>query len=520
MEDPTASSRLAAWLWTAAVFAAAMVLVFSISVRRKVDIDEHAFITSGAILRDGVLPYRDYHYNHMPTQVIVYSLLFRLTDRLLLAARLFQTICAAVLAAAIFRYAWNAFELLGTHKQRLYSLLIALFFIAHPLYNRTAGLSWNHDFPTLMMVASFLTVVAALRRGGAIGAGLAMIAGALAGLSVTGRLTFAPALLPLVLLVLLFPQWRWRGRIGMLVLSAIGFTLACLPSAWVWAQAPADAWFGNFVYPQYNTAFHSSLHDARPMSFLGIVVQYFKSWFTLPGNGITAVWLILLSISTLRFRAILKDGRQCELFAYLLAAVMLVAAGCMPAPTYPQYFYAATPFMMLGLVICLAGKPRLFDDKPLRLFAMASIAVSVGFAVWQYRGLPLLLRVNAWTPTRAHAIGREIARASGPGKVLTMESVYAVEGGLDVYPELTTSRFVLRAAPFLSEPRRKRYKMILPRDFEGWFQTRPPAAIVAVLRTDKHIEDVEESDAKKNGYQRIFSRTFDEGFLWVRPPPK
>jgi hypothetical protein len=176
--------------------------------------------------------------------------------------------------------------------------------------------------------------------------------------------------------------------------------------------------------------------------------------------------------------------------------------------------------MFLAIIVCLAAKPQLFDAPRVRLLAIGSIALSVGFATWQYRGLPLLVQVHKWTPIRAHAIGREIAQASGPGKVLTLESIYAVEGGLDVYPELTTSRFVLRAAPFLAESRRKRYKMILPRDFEGWFQTRPPAAIVAVLRTDKHIEDVEESDAKKNGYQRIFSRTFDEGFLWVRPPPK
>ena len=74
----------------ATCFIVALVLVFSISIRRKVDVDEHPFIATAALLNRGFLPYRDYHYNHMPTQVIVYAGLFRLTDHLLLAARLFQ----------------------------------------------------------------------------------------------------------------------------------------------------------------------------------------------------------------------------------------------------------------------------------------------------------------------------------------------------------------------------------------------------------------------------------------------
>src|SRR5205807_7434201 len=77
-------------------FLVAVALTFSLSVGRELDIDEHGFIASGALMaRNGLLPYRDYHYNHMPTEVMIYAALFRLSDHLLLVARSFQALCAA-----------------------------------------------------------------------------------------------------------------------------------------------------------------------------------------------------------------------------------------------------------------------------------------------------------------------------------------------------------------------------------------------------------------------------------------
>src|SRR5258708_25884392 len=91
-------------------FAIAFLLVFARSMFAALEVDEHSFVTTGALLaRRSLLPYRDYHYNHMPTLILVYAGLFRMTDHLLLAARAFSALCAALTSVVIFRVAYGAF---------------------------------------------------------------------------------------------------------------------------------------------------------------------------------------------------------------------------------------------------------------------------------------------------------------------------------------------------------------------------------------------------------------------------
>src|SRR5260370_37836292 len=67
-------------------FIVALLLVFGRSMMAGLGVDEDSFVTTGALLaRRSVLPYRDYHYNHMPTLVLVYAGVFRMTGHLLLA---------------------------------------------------------------------------------------------------------------------------------------------------------------------------------------------------------------------------------------------------------------------------------------------------------------------------------------------------------------------------------------------------------------------------------------------------
>ena len=64
------SQRLSAWAWgiAALVLALLLVLVWGLNMRRGLNHDEHQFVASGALIaRDGLLPYRDFPYFHVPT---------------------------------------------------------------------------------------------------------------------------------------------------------------------------------------------------------------------------------------------------------------------------------------------------------------------------------------------------------------------------------------------------------------------------------------------------------------------
>src|SRR5437868_2817504 len=68
-------------------------LLLGLSMTKRLDHDEHQFIASGVLwARRGLLPYRDYPYFHMPYMVFVYGLLFKLSDHLLLVARVFTVL--------------------------------------------------------------------------------------------------------------------------------------------------------------------------------------------------------------------------------------------------------------------------------------------------------------------------------------------------------------------------------------------------------------------------------------------
>src|SRR5580658_6882162 len=112
MPAPVVSAKKNCRLAGTVFFLVALALVFgAISVGRKVNVDENVFVASAVLLsRHFVLLYRDYHYNHMPTLVIVYALLFRTTGYILLAARSVSAVCAAGTAAAIFYFAYDAAE--------------------------------------------------------------------------------------------------------------------------------------------------------------------------------------------------------------------------------------------------------------------------------------------------------------------------------------------------------------------------------------------------------------------------
>src|SRR4051812_47925049 len=88
----------------------AFALIFAKSMSRGLNFDENVFIASAALWsRAGLMPYRDFHYNHLPTLLFIDGLLFKISDHLLLIARLFSCICAAVLVAIVFTIAYLRF---------------------------------------------------------------------------------------------------------------------------------------------------------------------------------------------------------------------------------------------------------------------------------------------------------------------------------------------------------------------------------------------------------------------------
>ena len=75
-----------------------LLLLFARAMFKRLDHDEHQFIASAALLaRRSLLPYRDYPHFHMPYLIVIYAMLLKLTDHLLLAALVARTEYAVLL---------------------------------------------------------------------------------------------------------------------------------------------------------------------------------------------------------------------------------------------------------------------------------------------------------------------------------------------------------------------------------------------------------------------------------------
>ncbi|MBC7784421.1 MAG: hypothetical protein H7144_11335 [Burkholderiales bacterium] len=493
----------------------ALVLIFCRSIEENLEVDENVFVASAALLNEGLLPYRDFHYNHMPSLVIIYAGLFKLGTHLLLIARSFSALCAAATVTLMFVVAWRAFAGLAPSRRLGFAIGIGALFLFNPLFVYTTGLAWNHDFPLLCCFAGFLI----LGQGLAKGPGLLcpILAGVLVGLAATSRVTFATALLPFGVFLLLYPGIPWRRKLLLVPAFGAGVVLATIPSIWVWMQSPQNAWFGNFVYPSLSTRYHLEFDVSRkrPFTVGARLLHIFISCFTLPGNGLVVGSFIGLTIATLRVRQVRIDTRVCEQFAILLLVIVLFTAGFAAAPLQRQYLYAATPFMILGIVRGLAAMPHLLASRRFGRLAVGGLVLIIPFGAVEYDGLLHLGSIRSWTPVQIHEVGVRIAAESPPGRIMTIEPVYALEGGRAIYPELATGRFGIRAGQYLSEAQQAQYRMPGRGDLVDLFDTNPPAAVF-IGAADGRIENELSNRARAGGYTPVDFP--DVGTLWTAIP--
>ena len=459
------------------------------------DIDEHGFIASGALMaRAGLLPYRDYHYNHMPTEVFVYAALFRMTDHLLLAARLFQAFCAACIATAIFATTLRAS---GTSDRGrlLFSWAMGLLLLTNQVFTRTAGISWNHDFPLLMALLSFLALARGLR--GRHDIVMIALAGFLIGVSATTRLTFLPLIAPLGLFILLYPRMSWTRRLALAAIFSAGFAIACLPSLWVWSKAWENAFFGNFLYPRLNTKIHE-LHDTQTTTtFWRIILYYLERCVTLPTLGVLVIMFILLMAQRLR-RADWRDRGTWEILTIVGIVGICTVAGFLPRPPYVQYIYATVPFMVLAIAMTLPQRPPRRTEA--RWLAAGSI-FSILFGATAYWHIVLLPVPWRWVPMRAHAEGLQVMRELPPGLVLTIEPLFPLEGGGRIDPRFAVGRFAPRVADLMTPAQRRQYLMPGLGDMAAVFDEDSPGSVLIMAGSDGRVQDKMIAEALGRGYQ-------------------
>lgn len=486
-------------------------LLFSLGIgclSRSFNHDEGQFVASGALLaREGLLPYIDYPYFHLPNLVFVYAALFSTNNFLLLTARSFNICCAWLLLVLIYGMTASAFRFLR-EKRWIIAAAIALFLACHQLFRFTAGRAWNHDLPMLASVAALVAFFQALKPNGR--RGWMTASGALLGLAAGTRLTFLPLVVPFLVLTLMFrrPNARFRGTIIFLV----AFTLAMLPTLVLFATAPRVFLFDNLTCNgTLNLRFRELKNpDGMIASKLLFPFKQLKSPATL---------LLVASFGFFGCWCPLRKGwrnafRSPEISAWLLLVPFALLGAFLPTPSYRQYYYEPVPFLLLGATYGIARFWNRSADQVKIFRTLAAVLV-----VSLLELLPALWRANVfagidrWPVWSIHRVGLEMRNRARPGPVLTLSPIYPLEGGATIYPQFCTGPFAWRIAPFVPGEDKRRYGLVDRRELEAFFLERPAAILTGY--DSGTLEQPLKDYARENHYlMTVLSDR--EGELWSR----
>ncbi len=490
-------------VWIRALaFLAAVVLPVTLLLCAPLSHDEHMYVAAGMLLGEHAL-YVDFAYLQAPYLPFLYALVFSLTDGsyLLLCGRAIALVMALVAFYIVHR---TCRELSGDRRM---GALCLVFFAGHHLTLFVLPYARNHVVALALSLAAFYLFVRAARSPRH-GATWSALAGLLSGLAIGTKLMATPLALALLLACLAIPRRRRMKErlVGGLLPFSLGLALSLVPAVWIFATTdPAVAWFNNVGYHDVNLLWRSVADSARAMTLTGKLV--FAGEYLVKGSGVAlliALGLVLWHRRYANSRAV--AGRVASpadaLTVATLSLAATVLAAFLPTPMQRDYLAPIVPFVVI-LLAGLMGRWAVPSDRLLRqaITGLAVLTFVMGLTT-SLRHLRRLPHPDEWTPISTRQAGQRLARvtssAGAPGRVATLAPIYPLEGGLEIYAELSTGPFLYRVGDLIENERRDRYTGSSPKSVRTLLAADPPDAIL--LGFEGKLEDPLAVFAQEHGY--------------------
>ncbi|HEY44591.1 MAG TPA: hypothetical protein G4O11_11480 [Anaerolineae bacterium] len=458
------------------------IMAFGRAMQLTLSHDEHQFVASAELLsKHSFLPFVDYAYFHMPHLVFIYALIFQFTDYLLLGARAFEALCMVGIAFLVGHLAMIAYREFSSMIRVVVGVAAAAIFIFNPITAYTGGRAWNHDLPILLtLLASCLLLNRQSRSTHSDWRSL--LIGFLLGIATGVRLSFAVALVPFGIYLLLdsksIPLPR---RLKQIILLGTGSVLGLLPSIAIFAIDPMSFIFGNYSYQTLNTSYYVLIQIGQIMVPLGKVAYFGHSVLSDPGNGLLFIGLVLIVPLTILVIKRNRESRQSLNFLCFMAFFLFISAFG-PTPTHYQYFYASIPFVVLTVVYALESWLRV--SKVYLWACLLYVALMVGLSIdlpELMNSVMVLSNFQQAVPIAVHSFGDRLKSVSPEGKVLTLAPIFPLEGGLDIYEDFATGPFMWRTAPLLTESKREQYRVISQYELDELLEVDQPSLLLTGL---------------------------------------
>lgn len=509
------------YLIYAIIFLALNLSIFSYMMCTRYCDDENMYISAGVLIQQHSL-YKDFPFLQMPYLPMLYGIIYKLTGTTyyFLTAELINFLFMAISCLMVFLIS------LKLTKNILFALGIQLLFLFNDITLYTMSYSANTIMPiAFSLLGGYLYIInaqsIAIKRIGILFSGIAIA------IAIGTKLYYAVTLPPFIIISFIYPKLLpFKGRITKIMIPfSIGIIIGLLPVFYYFLRNIELFMFNNLDYHHLNTVYREITGHTHAMSSIA-KINFGITVFKCPANIaliIGALFLFVIKVSE-KQKHNLKDGLlsflKMENLLFILLVIFTVITAFMPTPLWLHYFALPFPFVII-LIASWYSDLTTLNKKFVNILVICLIPVSLLGS-----GTPLLKYVNQignpnkWTSVNIHAVGEQLKSSIGPisknQKVATLYPLYALEGGLPIYKELSTWTFIYRLGKLIPEAIRNNHSYVTALNVKELFEKDPPKAILI----DSFVENqlfykpfIEY--AESNNYQKIVTN-FYEMTLYVQ----
>ena len=463
------------------ILAALALVIFANSMTKLLGHDEQTYCTAGILLAQGKMIYRDFSYpSQMPYHPLLCAVLFRIsnTTHFLLVARILSCLCDILVAVCIVGIYWRLFSSFPVSAMLL-GLSSAVLYVFNPFVDYANGFAWNNDVVIFCVVLSFWLFISIDFKKKSKYWRIAVIA-ALLTLATCMRITVALVQLLFFAALLLLPADSIKQKFKTVLPFLIASAVVAIWPVWTIALAPRAFFLNLFQISILNSEW---VHQTGMFhNKLNIILLFLttRGCFVLI---LTAIYLCL-TVAWQRRKLTISSAANL-LLAVLLAFAFFIIALIMPT-TWKQHLAMPVPFVVISFAFPLLYLRELNSDttpgkhfKLARALVIASAVAAVASHPLVLHRVPKLLDLQCWTAIRLHRISEDIAeRTKSPKLILTLAPLYALEGGCDIYTELSSGPFVYRIADYLSASDLRTTHTVGPGNLKELIGKSPPSALI------------------------------------------
>lgn len=450
--------------------------IFANAMTKEPARDEQMYCTAGVLMSQGKMIYRDFSYvAQMPYHPLIYSVLFKLsgTTHYLLAGRLTSVFCDIMVMVCIFGI---YLRVLGKNIAGvLIGLASVVIYVFNPITDYSNGYAWNNDVVLLCVMLSFWLFVSA-GSDRAIKSRWIFLIAVLLTLATFMRITTAIVQLAFFTAILYQPFGSGKEKLKVVGTFLFGTFVASIWPVYIILCAP-KAFFLNAIRIQMLNS--EWLHKIGMVHDKSVLIR--QSLTTCGYLSLIITALILLVLTWLNRKRIQLKFPSHFFLAVSLIIIFFAIAIILPT-TWKQHLAMPVPFIIIAL-----AQPIAFFHKarPNKLFLTASslVIICAAIAVISFpivlQRIPAIFDRQNWIPIHLHKISKDIAAKAGDDcQILTLAPLWALEGGCDIYPELSAGPFVYRIGDFLTPQDRALTHTTGPDTVAELIKASPPCAVI------------------------------------------